>query len=452
MPAYFPGISAARPAAAGGMPKIIAVIPRNNPSLPGQSKTVTKPKTQGEKFMREHYKRFARVFCAVVAAVQAVALYTQATLPNQFYVVAGQTLSIRSSLPITTQPARDSLPGEAYDAPGNSYNVDLKLPGGIGVKQVQVQVVDRELVIPGGNPFGIKMFTEGVIVVGMSDISSGGKAQNPAREAGIRVGDIITSMDGRAVHTNEDVGQAVADSGGRPVAVALERAGRELTFQLEPVQGTDGVYRAGIWVRDSSAGIGTMTYYDPSTQVFAGLGHAICDVDTGEIMPLHSGEIVDVEITGVNPGASGAPGELRGSFSGQATGELLVNSQVGIFGRGQAPEDHAQLVPLAMSSEVQEGPATIYCTLEGQQAQEYDILIERISLAENNPTKNMVLQVTDPALLEKAGGIVQGMSGSPILQDGKLVGAVTHVFVNDPTRGYGIFAENMQRMSKTVEF
>ena len=401
--------------------------------------------------MREHYKRFARVFCAAVAVVQAVALYTQAVLPDQFYVVAGQTLSIHSSLPITTQPARDSLPGEAYDAPGNSYNVDLKLPGGIGVKQVQVQVVDREMVIPGGNPFGIKMFTEGVMVVGISSISSGGRAQNPARSAGIRVGDIITSMDGEPVHTNEDVGQAVSSSGGTAVEVELERAGQQVICQLNPVQGDDGVYRAGIWVRDSSAGIGTMTYYSPSNQVFAGLGHAICDVDTGEIMPLHSGEIVDVEITGVKPGSSGAPGELRGSFSGQEKGQLLVNSQVGIFGKGEAPAGHAQPVPLAMSSEVSEGPATIRCTLEEQQVEEYDIVIERISLAENNPTKNMVLRVTDQALLEKTGGIVQGMSGSPILQGGKLVGAVTHVFVNDPTRGYGIFAENMQKMSKTVE-
>ena len=401
--------------------------------------------------MRKHYKRFAGVLCAAIAAVQSLALYTQAVLPDHYYVVAGQTLSIQSRLPITTAAAGDSLPVEAYSAAGNSYHVDLKLPYGIGVKQVQVQVVDREMVVPGGNPFGIKMFTEGVIVVGMTDIASGGESKNPAKAAGIKVGDIILSMDGRQVRTNEDVGEIVSGSDGAAVQVELERSGQAVSCSLSPVKSDDGVYRAGIWVRDSSAGIGTMTYYNPTTNVFAGLGHAICDIDTGEIMPLHSGEIVDVKITGVNRGASGAPGELRGSFTGAKKGELLINSQVGIFGRGNTPPDHADAVPLAMSYEVAEGPATIWCTLEDGETREYAIQIERVSIAENNPTKNMVLRVVDPALLEKTGGIVQGMSGSPILQNGKLVGAVTHVFVNDPTRGYGIFAENMDKMSKNVE-
>ena len=396
--------------------------------------------------MKKLYQVFAGAVSLAMAAVMGVVTYYSTALPDHFYVAAGaaaEGISIGTALEIQ---------GEIQPISAENGTASLTVLGGIAVKQVDVQFVDREMVIPCGYPFGIKMFTEGVVVVGLTDVEENGIFRNPAQEAGIRVGDVLTELDGQPVSLNEDVAAIIASSGGREISYTLKRKDQTLTGTLQPIRADSGEYKAGIWVRDSSAGIGTMTYYDPSTQVFAGLGHAICDVDTGEIMPLHSGEIVDVEITGVNPGASGAPGELRGSFSGQATGELLVNSQVGIFGRGQAPEDHAQLVPLAMSSEVQEGPATIYCTLEGQQAQEYDILIERISLAENNPTKNMVLQVTDPALLEKAGGIVQGMSGSPILQDGKLVGAVTHVFVNDPTRGYGIFAENMQRMSKTVEF
>lgn len=401
--------------------------------------------------MRKQYKVFAGILSAAIIAVQTLALYTQAVLPDHYYVASGETLSIRSVLPIEAQASVESMPMEVYSSAGNSYSVNLKLPYGIEVKQVQVQVVDREMVVPGGNPFGIKMFTEGVIVVGMSDIASAGTSQNPAKMSGIKVGDIITSMNDINVQTNEDVGEVVSSSGGKPVSIQFERAGQEMNCSINPVKGDDGIYRAGIWVRDSSAGIGTMTYYNPISNVFAGLGHAICDVDTGNIMPLHSGEIVGVKITGVNRGESGAPGELKGSFSGETTGKLLINSQVGIFGVGSMPPTHAQPIPLALKYEVMEGPATIFCTLDDGQTKEYAILIEKVSIAENNPTKNMIIRVVDPALLERTGGIVQGMSGSPILQNGKLVGAVTHVFVNDPTRGYGIFAENMDKMSKSVE-
>ncbi|MEM1483295.1 SpoIVB peptidase [Oscillospiraceae bacterium PP1C4] len=401
--------------------------------------------------MRKQIKFFAGVLSLAIVAVQSLALYTQAMLPDHYYVAAGETLVINSHLPITPASSHDSMPMEVYSTAGNSYNVNLKLPYGVGIKQVQVQVVDREMVIPGGNPFGIKMFTEGVIVVGMSDIASGGTSQNPAKAAGVKVGDIIISMNGEQVQTNEDVGEIVSSSGGKAVSIELERAGESITCSLNPVKSDDGVYRAGIWVRDSSAGIGTMTYYNPTTNVFAGLGHAICDVDTGNIMPLHSGEIVGVKITGVHRGESGVPGELKGIFLGEKTGELLINSQVGIFGIGTTPPQHTKPIPLALKYEVVEGPATIWCTLDDGETREYAISIEKVSIAENNPTKNMIIRVVDSQLLAKTGGIVQGMSGSPIVQNGKLAGAVTHVFVNDPTRGYGIFAENMDKMSKNVE-
>lgn len=400
--------------------------------------------------MRKLVQRCAGVMSLAIAVMQALTLYTQAVLPDYYYVAAGETLELHAPVPIETSQTKNSMPAEVYAAAGNHYSLNLTLPGGIPIKQVQVQVVDREMVIPGGNAFGIKMFTEGVIVVGLSDVSNGA-ARSPAKTAGVRVGDIILTMDGHSVQSNEDVGKIVSSSNGEPLAVELERGGVRQTLQLCPTKSEDGVYRAGIWVRDSSAGIGTMTYYEPSTGVFAGLGHAICDIDTGSIMPLHSGEIVDVSILGVNKGASGAPGELRGAFLPKTTGELRVNSQSGIFGVGAMPDRKTDPVPLAMRHEVEEGPAIIRCTLADNQVEEFAVEIEKVSIGQDNPTKNMVLHVTDPQLLEKTGGIVQGMSGSPILQNNKLVGAVTHVFVNDPTRGYGIFAENMSEMSKNVE-
>ena len=401
--------------------------------------------------MRKYCRFIVGPLALAIAVVQGFTLYTQAILPDHYYVAAGEMLTIHSTVPITPKSSSDSLPQEAYNSPGNSYNVNLKLPGGVNVKQVQVQVVDREMVIPGGNPFGIKMFTEGVIVVGMSDISCNGISKNPAKAAGIKVGDIITSMNGHTVQTNEDVGEVVSSSRGNSIRVELERGGTQMTCSLNPVKSDDEIYRAGMWVRDSSAGIGTMTYYNPTSNVFAGLGHPICDVDTGNIMPLHSGEIVDVKITGVNKGQSGSPGELRGNFLNRKTGDLMINSPVGIFGIGVTPPQHAEPMPLAMRYEVMEGPAHIWCTLDDGVTKKFAIQIENVSIAENNPTKNMVIRVVDSELLAKSGGIVQGMSGSPIVQNGKLVGAVTHVFVNDPTRGYGIFVENMDKMSKNIK-
>ena len=205
----------------------------------------------------------------------------------------------------------------------------------------------------------------------------------------------------------------------------------------------EGGYRAGIWVRDSAAGIGTLTFYLPSEGRFAGLGHAVCDVDTGQILPLRSGEIVNVLVTGVVRGRAGRPGELTGTFAGGGNiGVLEQNNSMGIYGRMDAPPE-GMAAELALRNEVSVGPATIFATVEGAQAKEYAVYIEKVNLTDRNPTKNIVIRIDDQELLEKTGGIVQGMSGCPIMQNGKLVGAVTHVFVNDPTRGYGIFAENM---------
>ena len=203
-----------------------------------------------------------------------------------------------------------------------------------------------------------------------------------------------------------------------------------------------------MWVRDSSAGIGTLTYLDPESGIFAGLGHGVCDVDTGTLMPLYSGEAVNVAITGVTKGESGSPGELRGTFSQEAPiGTLVKNEATGIYGQMDGIPDilsqGGEPVAVAMRQEVHTGKAMIRTTISGDTPVEYEISIERVSLSEQNPTRNMVIRITDPRLLSATGGIVQGMSGSPILQNGKLVGAVTHVLVNDPTRGYGILIENM---------
>ena len=397
--------------------------------------------------MKKLYQVFAGAVSLAMAAVMGVVAYYSTALPDHFYVAAGaaaEGISIGTALEIQ---------GEIQPISAENGTASLTVLGGIAVKQVDVQFVDREMVIPCGYPFGIKMFTEGVVVVGLTDVEENGIFRNPAQEAGIRVGDVLTELDGQPVSLNEDVAAIIASSGGREISDTLKRKNQTLTGTLQPIRADSGEYKAGIWVRDSSAGIGTMTYYDPSTMIFAGLGHAVCDVDTGETLPLGRGEIVDVTITGVEKGISGQPGSLQGSFEGsRLAGFMAVNSETGVYGQlTSLPVSTLKPVPIAMKQEVREGAAQIYTTISGRTPQCYDIVIESMNLSSTAKTKSMVIRVTDPELLEATGGILQGMSGSPILQDGKLVGAVTHVFVNDQTRGYGIFAENMQETASSLE-
>lgn len=391
--------------------------------------------------MKKWMKRAAASLLAISAVAFTAVGYTSSSLSDHYSVFSGETLSFGSSGWFSS-----ALSGsERGNASDGSYQVDVKLFGMVPVKQVSVDVVDRRTLIPCGTPFGVKMFTQGVLVVSMSDVETANGTVNPAKQAGIQVGDVITRIEGKQVNTNEQVSDMVEHSNGQPLKITAIHKNETYETTLTPVASTSHTgYRAGIWVRDSSAGIGTLTFYSPESGVFGGLGHAICDVDTGEIMPLMTGEVVDVSISDVIKAQAGSPGELRGSFSGaQDMGRLMQNSETGIYGVLFEQYTGQAAMPAALKQEVKEGDAEILATIDGDTPKKYSIKIEKVSYSDKAKTKNMVVKVTDPELLEKTGGIVQGMSGSPILQNGRLVGAVTHVFVNDPTRGYGIFIENM---------
>ena len=388
----------------------------------------------------------AALITAAALGLLGVLIALDKMMPDKYYVAPDSDFAPDGGFfNIKSSGWAQNLPKKLRSQPGSEYSMRLSLPGGAVIKTVSVQVAEPDTVIPAGTPFGIKMFTDGVMVVGMSDLDISGRAINPAKQAGIKTGDIITSINGEKVNFNEDVGAIIEKSCGRPVRICFVRDGENKQTTLTAVKSpVDGNFRAGMWVRDSSAGIGTMTYYDPQNGTFGGLGHAICDVDTGEMMPLSSGEAVEVTITGVSRGSSGFPGELRGVFaSGRTIGELTTNDQTGIYGNCCYAPATNKPVKIANRGEIHTGAATIYTTVSGSKPQAFDIRIERIAATDANPTKNMIIKITDPDLIEITGGIVQGMSGSPIIQDGKLVGAVTHVFVNDPTKGYGIFIENM---------
>ena len=392
-------------------------------------------------------EKFIRWSCFIasgcVVCLFAFALYISTLLPDTFLVSQNGEIQI-AGMPFVRAGNASGVNEVASTTVGSSYNADLTIGGIIPIKTVRAQVVDQRVVQVCGTPFGIKMFANGAMVVGFSDIYTPTGYKNPAKTAGLQMGDVIVSVAGQPTKTNEDVANAIQDLAGTPAEVVFNREGKEHTVMLTAVKDSSaGTWRTGMWVRDSSAGIGTLTFVDNATGVFAGLGHSIHDVDTGATISLLKGEIVPVTITGVTKGAVGSPGELKGSFSSAVpTGTITVNGETGVYGEATAYLKGTDM-EVALSQEIKTGPAEIITTLDGQTPQYFSVQIEKVALSADDPNRNMVIHITDSTLLNQTGGIVQGMSGSPIVQNGKLVGAVTHVFVNDPTRGYGIFAENM---------
>lgn len=332
----------------------------------------------------------------------------------------------------------------------SNENAQLVLFNTVPVKDVTVKISERKYVIPCGIPFGIKIYTEGVLVIKTTNVETKTKTVNPSQQADIRVGDIILSINNQKINNNEELQKCIEASKGKELKVQLKRNNIFITTTLTAVQEKESSkYKAGIWIRDSMAGIGTLTYYDPETHTFGGLGHGICDTDTEYLIPLQNGEILKANINSIRKSSCGIPGSFCGSFVGnKKIGQLISNTDAGVYGiMEQSPIDH-ELLPVANRYEIKAGKAQILTTVDGETPQYYDIEIESIDY--NNGTKNMVICITDQKLIEKTGGIVQGMSGSPIIQNGQLIGAVTHVFVNDPLRGYGIFAENMISNSNII--
>lgn len=410
-------------------------------------------KKKVEEVMRKTVKFFATLINIGIVAVCALATHYFLRLPNDFYITEGSSLRLPCFFNVDASPSSPVLQSLSTAITPRTGKVTLKLFGVIPIKDVNVKAVDTPVLVPGGTPFGIKMLTDGVMVIGIGNVTTSEGICSPATAAGIKLGDIVTSVDGEEVASNGDIKDIIAHSRGKSVDVSVKRGGAELMLSLTPVfSQDDNSFRAGMYVRDSTAGIGTVTFFDPATNRFGGLGHPVCDIDTGAILPLSSGEAVGVGISGVNKGLPGNPGELIGSFTTiSPIGRLFNNGTCGIFGELYAPPSYASPIPMAMRQEIQLGEATILTTVKGGSPKSYKIAIEKVDLRESDTSKNMVIRITDPELLAISGGIVQGMSGSPILQNGKLVGAVTHVFVNDPARGYGIFCDTMYNAALAAE-
>lgn len=405
-------------------------------------------------------------------------IYIIAFYPHQINIVRGENKKINSFFPFTIDISEgNDVIENCYSC--NSHNLALKkhytlktsnvgnaklqfkLFGLIPVKEINVNVVDRICVIPGGNSIGVKLNTKGVLVVALSDVVGiDGKKYSPAREAGIKVGDAIVEIDGEKVKNAEYVINKLNSTNGDKINVVIERNNINFSTDIKPVKCIqDNCYRIGVWVRDKTAGIGTLTFYDEKSKKFGALGHGITDFDTGKLLNVQDGKIMKAKISDVEQGKKGTPGEIKGIFfeTENIIGNIEKNTKYGIYGSiydnyiKEYKKQDVNSMPVGFQNEIKEGSAYILTTNKENKIEKYEIKIIKKQYQTSSEQKSMIFKVTDKKLIQETGGIVQGMSGSPIIQDGKIIGAVTHVFVNDPTKGYGLYIEWMLQQAG-IEF
>jgi len=392
--------------------------------------------------------RIADGFVALLSAVVfSFVIYGSAVLPEEITAYENDSGRWNALFSYSENERAQSVDFQTV----GTQQKTLKLLGVVPVKTVSVTSSETKTVFVSGEAFGIKLYTNGVMVVGTQSVDLGDKKVNPAEEAGIQVGDILLSINNMNVFTSDEVTQILNDNNGKPYTIRLKRDGRYKTFRLTPVfSDREGCYKAGMWVRDSMAGIGTITFYNQEEGTFAALGHQINDVDTNTMMPLLDGEAVSATVTKVQKASAGTTGSLVCDFGEDTIGRLTDNTEWGLYGAYTSLGSDAKEYPLASKQEVKKGYAQILSTVDSGTPRYFDIEITHISYNKSEEQKDIVFRVTDSELLKTTGGIVQGMSGSPIVQGGKLVGAVTHVIVNHPEKGYAVFAQTMYEMSNTV--
>jgi len=452
-----------------------------------KSKSKRKRRRFSKRFLRL-LRRIAKSFALMIGipsvAVIGAVVYLNLALPNTYYLKDRTDFSLaqyRIITPVpTAEPEPESIPvlvgmadaekeaeklESALSADGDTARYQLMLGGIIPIKTVVVCETEEQYVVPSGNVFGLKMLTGGAVIAALAPIETDSGTICPAQQAGLQAGDIILSADDTEITSFDTLTSIISEAGenGNRVKLTYSRDGKRSETMLAPVRSTTGGWLGGMWVRDSSAGIGTVTFYDPVTGHFAALGHGVCDADTGVLLPLQWGEICGASILGVTRGTAGTPGELQGAFLDEAftlsellgqsgvvsSGTVLKNLPCGLIGKingdGVIRASAQSMVAVCPRQEVHTGEAKILSTIGGTEPQLFDVQIEKVNFSEDADaaSRNIVLRITDPELLAATGGIVQGMSGSPILQDDRLIGAVTHVFVSDPAKGYGIFAETM---------
>ncbi len=400
--------------------------------------------------MRKIFKNVSVCISFIVVLLMSMTVYGNLTLPDKLYI-SGNSIQLGKIFTADIASEQNSVQAANTNEKNKSdVKATIKLANTIPVKTVSLQQKERAYVIPGGELIGIKLETDGVLIVGTETFESENGTASPANDAGIEAGDVLVSINQKKVTDNNSLTLAIENSDGSPLILTLIRDNKKFTTTLQPQKSIETKqYKGGLWVRDCVCGIGTLTYTDVSTGCFASLGHGIYDSDTKKIVPSTSGLLLSAKLCGVTKGKSGSAGELSGSFGSTQYGNLQLNCDNGIYGFITVLASNEKTIPVAFPNEVHTGEAQIITTATDGQKKYYDIKIEKTDpFSANN--KSMIIKVTDEELINTTGGIVQGMSGSPIIQDGMLVGAVTHVFLNNPQKGYAIFAQTMIDTAQTI--
>ncbi|EGX28888.1 SpoIVB peptidase [Candidatus Arthromitus sp. SFB-mouse-SU] len=396
--------------------------------------------------MSMRIKKFLKIF-AVFTPILVLFLYISSVLvsiPEVVFLRDGNNLkSNKGIINYTLDKIYDNIA---------EYNAEFL---GFKIRTVEVMAISKEVELyPGGHIVGIKLRTNGPLIVGFSDIENDlQKPYSPSKDGGLNVGDIILSINDIEINSSELLSETLNSLDADELDIKVERDEKIIVKKIHPIKSVDGKNKIGLWVRDSTAGIGTVTFIDPVTGIYGALGHPITDVDTGDIIKISKGNIVSSSIVNVKRGEKGNPGELKGVFINDDInlGSVEQNTKFGIFGKYSLENIYTEKLKIALKDEIQEGPAQIISTVDNGEPKLYDVVIEKLLQQDNPSSKSMIIKVVDEDLLKKTGGIVQGMSGSPIIQNNKIVGAVTHVLVNKPDTGYGIYIEWMLKESKIFD-
>ena len=406
-------------------------------------------------------KNFAKIAVVLVLLLSYVYICSINSIPSNIIIFEGENLNLKIATGLTlasknskTILTASNINKEKINSEGTN-NLNLNLFGTIPVKEVNVNVIPKTMVVPLGNAIGMKLYTKGVLVVGMSQIETDkNEKKKPYENSGIEQGDTILEINNNIVGNTEELIKEVENSKGNTINIKYLRDDKTMQTDITPVK-SKNTYKIGLWVRDAAAGVGTLTFYEPSTNLFMALGHGISDIDTEEIVNIANGELVTANIVSITKGRKGYPGEIRGTIDeGKTIGTIYKNTNFGVYGmvknKNYLEADLTQEMEVAPRNEIKEGKAQIICQLENSTKKKYDIEIEKVYINNNQNNKSMLIKITDKELVEKTGGIIQGMSGAPIIQEEKFVGAVTNVLVNDPTQGYGVFADIMIKEMRSI--
>ena len=409
---------------------------------------------------------------AIISILLIALIYVSdiTNIPDSIILFEEEELNINTifgmsikTLEVSTKDIDTTQNGEIIQASSGSYanqeesiNVGINLFG-IKVKEVSVNVIDDVEVVPLGGLIGMKLYTNGVLVVGMSEIyGENNQVYKPYENTGIKEGDTITKINDEYIVSTDDMTECINASKGKEINITYIHNNKTLETKITPVETDKNNYKVGLWVRDTAAGVGTATFYDKNTGNVAMLGHGILDVDTEELIDISDGKVTNTSVVSIIKGENGKTGRIQGIVEGEKEiGTISKNTYYGVYGKlynvNELKRNTSNSVKIALRNEIKTGEATLMCALDNGEVKEYTVEIQKIYLNNNSNNKSMLLKVTDKELLEKTGGIIQGMSGSPILQDGKLIGALTHVLVQNPTQGYAVFSDIMVKQMNDIK-